>query len=129
QPEFPFGFGLSYTTFRLSHLTVTPHAERGTATVRLSVTNTGRAAGAETVQVYVGDPATAGEPPKQLKGFRKVLLRPGQTRQVSVPLDRDAFGYWDSPSRSWAIAPGSYRIMVGNSSASLPLRAAVQLTG
>jgi len=129
QPEFPFGFGLSYTTFRLGHLTVTPHAERGTVTVRLSVTNTGRAAGAETVQVYVGDPAAAGEPPKQLKGFRKVLLRPGQTRQVSIPLDRGAFAYWDSPSRSWAVAPGSYQIMVGNSSASLPLRAAVQLTG
>jgi beta-glucosidase len=129
QAEFPFGFGLSYTTFRLSHLTVTPHAERGTVAVRLSVTNTGRAAGAETVQVYVGDPAAAGEPPKQLKGFRKVLLRPGQTRQVSIPLDRNAFAYWDSPSRSWAVAPGSYQIMVGNSSASLPLRAAVRFTG
>jgi beta-glucosidase len=63
------------------------------------VTNTGQAAGAETVQVYVGDPAAAGEPPKQLKGFRKVRLRPGQTRQVSMPLDRDAFAHWDSPSQ------------------------------
>ena len=127
QPEFPFGFGLSYTSFRLSHLTVTPPGRRGTVTVRLSVTNTGRAAGAETVQVYVGDPAAAGEPPKQLKGFRKVLLRPGQTRQVSIPLDRNAFAYWNSPSRSWAVAPGSYQVMVGNSSASLPLRAAIQV--
>ena len=129
QPEFPFGYGLSYTTFRLGHLAVTAPGRAGTVTVRLSVTNTGRVAGAETVQVYVGDPAAAGEPPKQLKGFRKVQLRPGETRQVRIQLDRSAFAYWNSSAGSWAVAPGSYQIMVGNSSASLPLHAAVRLTG
>jgi beta-glucosidase len=125
RPLFPFGYGLSYTTFRFRGLRVAKGD--GGVTVRVEVTNTGRREGAETVQVYVGDPASAGEPPEQLKGYEKVGLRPGQTAPVVVRLPRSAFSYWNTARRSWAVAPGTYRIMVGGSSADLPLRAAVRI--
>jgi beta-glucosidase len=130
-PLFPFGYGLSYTSFAFSHLLVTPAAttSRGQVTVSADVTNTGSRAGADTAQLYVGDPASAGEPPRQLKGFQKVWLAPGQTTHVSFKLDpQSAFSYWDSAAQSWAVADGNYQIMLGDSSANLPLTATVQVT-
>jgi len=122
-PLFPFGFGLSYTSFRYSNLRVTPtHAG---AVVRFTVTNAGSRAGAEVAQLYVFDPPAAHEPPKQLKGYDKVLLLPGQSQTVSLTLDSRSFAYWNTHSHSWRVAAGCYRIGVGGSSASLPLHGSV----
>ncbi|MBV9379804.1 MAG: glycoside hydrolase family 3 C-terminal domain-containing protein [Streptosporangiaceae bacterium] len=128
-PLFPFGAGLSYTTFAFSHLTVRAVKEGGDegGDVRVSadVTNTGRRAGAEVAQLYAGDPAAAGEPAEQLRGFQRVTLRPGQTERVGFTLGRGAFAWWDASSSRWTVTPGTYTLMVGDSSASLPLTAHV----
>ncbi len=121
-PMFPFGYGLSYTTFAFGHLTVRP-GRHGELVVRASVTNTGARPGADVAQLYVGDPAPTGEPAEQLKGYQRVELRPGQTRRVSFVLDRGAFAWWNPKTSGWTVSPGAYRLMVGDSSASLPLTA------
>lgn len=119
-PLFPFGFGLSYTTFKYSGLSVSGSPRNG-ATVRFTVTNTGGRSGADVAQVYVRFPQTAGEPPRQLKGYRRVSLAPGASAQVAISLDRRAFSYWDPAFRAWTVAPGCYGISAGNSSRNLPL--------
>jgi beta-glucosidase len=121
-PLFPFGYGLSYTSFAFSHLTV---SRAGTMiTVQALVTNTGRRTGTEVAQLYVGDPAAAQEPPRQLRGFQRVTLRPGQGEVVRFSLPASSLGYWDTATHGWATAPGLYRVYVGDSSslAGLPLR-------
>ena len=88
-----------------------------------------RLATALVAQLYVGDPAAAGEPPRQMKGFQKVRLAPGQTTTVTFQLDPgSAFAYWNTHGGRWTVADGSYRIMVGDSSAALPLAATVHVT-
>ena len=124
-PAFPFGFGLSYTTFGFANLRVRG-GRGGSVTVSADVTNTGRRAGAEVVQVYVGFPESAGEPPEQLKAFRKVQLAPGETKHVTLALDRRAFAHWDDAAGGWVVSAGDYRIGVGDSSDSLPLSAEVR---
>ncbi len=128
EPLFPFGFGLSYTTFRLSGLRVA-QAGGGSVRVGVDVTNTGARAGADVVQVYVADPAASGEPPEQLAGFRRVRLRPGETRHLEVVLGARAFAHWDAASGGRVVDAGTYGIGVGDSSADLPLRATVALQG
>jgi beta-glucosidase len=125
-PLFPFGAGLSYTTFAFSHLAVRP-GPRGTLRVTADLTNTGARAGADVAQLYVADPASTGEPAEQLKGFQRVTLRPGQTRPVSFSLDRSAFAWWDQQRNGWTVTPGSYGLMVGDSSVNLPLTAHVEV--
>ncbi|HEX8007495.1 MAG TPA: fibronectin type III-like domain-contianing protein, partial [Trebonia sp.] len=130
-PLFPFGYGLSYTQFSFSHIHVTPGqtTSRGEVTVSADITNTGQRAGADVVQLYVGDPASTGEPPEQLKGFTKVSLEPGQTKPVSFRLSAaQALSYWDSSANNWAVADGSYKLMIGDSSANLPLTTTVDVT-
>ncbi|HEX6448140.1 MAG TPA: glycoside hydrolase family 3 C-terminal domain-containing protein [Trebonia sp.] len=130
-PLYPFGYGLSYTNFKYSNIQATPGqtTSRGLVTVSADVTNTGQRAGADVAQLYVGDPASTGEPPEQLKGFDKVSLNPGQTKRVSFQLSAaQAFSYWDSAASNWAVADGSYKLSVGDSSASLPLTATVDVT-
>ncbi|MDX6220441.1 MAG: beta-glucosidase [Frankiales bacterium] len=122
-PLFPFGFGLSYTSFRYSGLTVTPTASGATAS--FAITNTGKRAGAEVAQLYVSDPPAAQEPPKQLKGYSKVALQPGQTKRVTLSLDARAFQHWSTATHSWQTATGCYAVKVGGSSDSLPLTGAV----
>jgi beta-glucosidase len=122
-PLFPFGYGLSYTSFAFSHLVVRPG--RDGYQVNADVTNTGRRTGAEVAQLYVGDPASTGEPAQQLKGFKRVTLRPGQTTRVTFTVNRDAFAWWDG---QWTVTPGSYALMVGDSAANLPLAARVEVT-
>jgi len=99
------------------------------AEARFTVRNTGKRAGAEVAQVYVGFPAPAGEPPRQLKGFDKLPLGPGQSATVTVPLDERAFSYWDVKSTTWKLAAGAYTLWVGGSSRSLPLHASLQMAG
>jgi beta-glucosidase len=128
-PLFPFGFGLSYTTFSLSNLSVTPSSlsPQGSATVTVDVTNTGQVAGAETVQAYVAGPASSGEPPDQLKGFDKPWLAPGQTTTVTVALGPESFSTWDSANQVWVETPGQYNVLVGDSSTNLPLAATISV--
>jgi beta-glucosidase len=126
-PLFPFGHGLSYTTFVFANLSVTPFSADGPVQATVDVTNSGDREGAQVVQVYVAAPPDAGEPPKQLKGFAKVSLKPGETRHVTVTLDRRAFSIWDTSTGRWTIAPGEHEILVGDSSRNLPLRAAVSI--
>jgi beta-glucosidase len=122
-PRFPFGFGLSYTTFALSNLVVTPRRTDGTGpiTVRVTVTNTGKRRGAEVPQVYVSLPESTGEPPKRLVAFEKVWLEPGQRRTVAMTIDPSApshpLGVWDESTKRWRVPEGSYTITVGASSA------------
>jgi beta-glucosidase len=127
-PLFPFGYGLSYTTFAFSHLKVTPTlTPNGHVTVGADVTNTGKRAGAEVAQVYVTDPSSAGEPPKQLKGFAKVNLAAGQTKHLTFTLDQRAFSTWEPTAQQWGTHDGRYTVYVGDSSRSLPLHAAVDV--
>jgi beta-glucosidase len=129
-PAFPFGSGLSYTSFSFGNLHVSPSDTTSLGHVRASVdiTNTGRREGADVVQLYVGDPASTGEPARQLKGFQKVDLRPGQTRRVTFDLPASALATWDAATHAWKVADGAYQIMVGDSSANLPRRATIHVT-
>jgi beta-glucosidase len=130
KPLFPFGFGLSYTTFDFSHLHITPaEASVGTPfTVSFDVTNTGQLTGAEVAQVYVGDPsANVPRPVKELKGFERITLNPGQTKRISVTLNRRSLTYWDVKSHTWKVDPGKFIVYVGDSSENVPLKAAFQV--
>ena len=114
-PLFPFGYGLSYTSFALKGLGAGMESGGG-ATVDVSVKNTGKRAGSEVVQVYLGFPRSAGEPPRQLKGIQKVTVQPGEQKAVHIHLDGASFKYWDDTRNEWTTAQGSYRVMVGSSS-------------
>ena len=123
KPRFPFGYGLSYTTFTLTNLAVSPRVASATTpiTVSVRVTNTGKRRGAEVPQVYLGLPSDAGEPPKRLVAFRKVWLEPGQSTTVRMTIDPRAashpFGVWDESAKRWVVRTGSYTVSVGNASA------------
>jgi beta-glucosidase len=121
---FPFGFGLSYTTYGYSGLKVTPGA--GT-TVTFTVKNTGSRAGVEIAEVYAGLPAAAGEPPKRLVGWSRVKLSPGESREVSVSVDPKYLSIFDESSDGWKLVPGEYSFMVGGSSQALPLSGKITL--
>jgi beta-glucosidase len=123
-PLFPFGFGLSYTTFRFARLRVS-HGPGRSVRVGADITNTGLHPGADVVQLYVGAPPSTGEPPWQLKGLEKVQVAPGRTRHVTFVLGATAFAQWDTTANVWVVGPGTYRIGIGDSSADLPLRADV----
>ena len=118
KPLFPFGHGLSYTSFALRNAAVTPRVGGG-ATVTVDLTNTGRRLGGDVVQIYVGYPDSAGEPPRALRAFTKAVLRPRETRRLTLELPPAAFRYWDEAGRRWAYAAGSYRVYVGRSSRNL----------
>jgi beta-glucosidase len=121
QPLFPFGFGLSYSTFTISNARLTPDSPASSGfQVSLDVTNTGSVAGAEVAQVYLGLPAATGEPPKRLVGYIKVSLAPGATRNVTVSVDASSSAHplscWDTARSNWNTAMGEYTVYVGNSS-------------
>jgi beta-glucosidase len=130
HPLFPFGFGLSYTTFSFSKLNVPASAASGsTVNVSFDVTNTGKAAGADVAQLYVSDPSAKVErPERELKGFEKVRLAPGETRHVTLSLDARAFSYWDETAHRWTIDPGKFTIFVGDSSENTPLHGDLSVT-
>ncbi len=131
RPLFPFGFGLSYTTFRFSNLHVPETATSGstsalTVPVSFDVTNTGSVEGSEVAQLYVSDPsAKVSRPERELKGFEKVRLAPGETKHVTLNLDARAFSYWSEVAHDWAIDPGKFVVRVGDSSENTPLDAAI----
>jgi len=125
-PMFPFGFGLSYTQFAFSHLSVSPAFKDGTKEVRVSatVTNVGRRAGSDVAQLYLADPAGSGEPPRQLAGFQRVSLAPGAKAKVSFTVTPQEMSWWDDTANGWTQTAGTYGVYVGDSSAlaGLPLR-------
>ncbi len=132
QVSFPFGFGLSYTTFSVGglQLETAGGVERDDlrVTVRTTVTNRGSVAGAEVVQVYVGDrESSVARPVRELKGFAKVFLQPGESREVALTLDQRAFAFWSERLGRWAVEAGDFEVAVGTSSRDLPLRAVVTL--
>ncbi len=122
KPLFPFGYGLSYTTFAYKNLTVSPATSAGPVEVHFEVTNTGSRPGAEVAEVYVGDRhSSVPRPKKELKGFAKVSLAPGETRQVAVKLDRRAFAYYDVKKHDWTVEPGDFDVYVARSAAQIEL--------
>lgn len=127
EPLFPFGHGLSYTTFEYSHMQVTPRKVQSDKEIRVNfrVTNTGSVAGTEVAQVYMSLPAGLGEPPKRLVGWERVTLQPGEHKNLSVRIDPNSsahpLSYWDTSSHGWVTAPGDYTFFAGSSSRDLPL--------
>jgi beta-glucosidase len=124
KPLFPFGFGLSYTTFAYSNLSVTPPSSGdGNVSVAFDLTNTGNVEGAEVTQVYVGDGhAKIPRPAKELKGFARVDLKPGETRHLTIGLDKRALSYYDVGTKGWRADAGDYQVLVGRSSAEIELK-------
>jgi beta-glucosidase len=132
RPLFPFGFGLSYTTFKLSNLVASPTSLDGESSqttgevqLKLDVKNTGSRDGAEVVQAYVAHPASNGEPPHQLCGFAKAQLKPGEMKPLTLTVDKRAFSIYDVSSHRWITPEGVYEILVGTSSRDLPLHARI----
>jgi beta-glucosidase len=120
KPLFPFGYGMSYTTFQFSNLSVSPTTAG--ATVSFDLTNTGKRAGADVSQVYIGDPSAAVKrPERELKGYQKVRLKPGEMQHVQMTLDERAFSFWDETSNSWHVDQGPFKVFVGDSSVNTPL--------
>lgn len=115
-PLFPFGHGLSYTSFAYSNLNVQKGAGAGEWTVTVDVANSGPVSGAEVVQLYLGFPAAAGEPPSQLKGFSKIVVSQGAKQTVTFNLKARDLSIWDVGSTAWTVVPGQFRVMVGASS-------------
>ena len=127
---FPFGHGLSYTSFDFSDLRLSrdriTDQESLTATVR--VTNTGKCAGKTVVQLYVGDcESSVFRPVRELKGFDKVFLEPGESKDVSFTLDKRSFAYWNTKIHDWHVESGEFRIEIGHSSRDIACCAAVQV--
>jgi beta-glucosidase len=124
-PLYPFGYGLSYTSFGFSNLKVDGSTlrENGRLQVSADVTNTGARPGSEVAQLYLSDPAATGEPANQLKGFQKVELQPHQTKRVQFELTAQDASYWSSDAHAWELGVGQYTVRVGDSSRNLPLSA------
>jgi len=124
---FPFGYGLSYTTYHYSGLTVTRDEASGKVKAAFTLANTGARAGAEIAEVYAALPASADEPPKRLLGWSKVTLKPGEKKSVEVEIDPKYLSIFDEGKDGWTLLPGDYTLMVGGSSDKLPLKAAINL--
>jgi len=129
KPLFPFGYGLSYTSFEYDRLTITPGRSRdGNVSVSFDVTNTGSRDGADVAQVYLSEAKPRlPRPPKELKGFAKVSLRPGETRRLTVTLAPRSFSYFDVKTGAWRADAGRFEVLVGRSSAEIALRGSVEL--
>jgi beta-glucosidase len=121
---FPFGYGLSYTTYGYSNLTATPG---GKVRLTFTVANTGKRAGVETAEVYASLPASAAEPPKRLVGWSKVKLNPAESREVVVEIDPRYLSIFNIDQNAWQLVPGDYTFMVGGASSNLPLKQTISL--
>jgi beta-glucosidase len=128
KPLYPFGYGLSYTTFKYSNLKVSPAGSTPGNTVSFDVTNTGKRAGATVAQVYVAEAhPSVPRPAKELKAFERVMLNPGETRHVSVALDGRSFAFYDAAEKKWRVDAGEFGILVGQSSADIDLKTSVNV--
>jgi beta-glucosidase len=131
KPLFAFGHGLSYTTFGYSNLSVTPRTGslNEPITVSFDLKNTGHREGAEVAELYVGDShASVPRPIKELKGFAKVNLKPGESKRLTLTLDRRAFSFYDVKKGDWSAEAGEFTILVGGSSDNIQLRDKFTLT-
>jgi beta-glucosidase len=131
KPLFAFGYGLSYTTFAYSKLSVTPQTGNlnHPVTVSFDLRNTGHREAAEVAELYVGDShASVSRPVKELKGFAKVDLKPGETRRITLTLDRRAFSFYDVQKKDWSAESGEFEILVRGSSDNIQLRSKFSLT-
>ena len=127
SPRYPFGYGLSYSSFEYSGLSVKV-LEDGSVLVGLDVRNTGNKDASEVVQVYVRDcESSVRRPAKELKGYEKVFLRKGETRRVSVVLEKEAFAFYDVDIHDFRVEPGDFMILAGGSSADLPLSSVIHI--
>jgi len=132
EPLYPFGYGLSYTTFEVSDLSLDADAaqSRDGVTARVRVSNTGNRRGQEVVQLYLHDPESRlRRPPQALRGFRKVALAPGETQTVQFDLQEKDFAAWDARRGRWTVESGAYEVRAGTSSRNLPLRQTVMIEG
>lgn len=130
--SYPFGHGLSYTSFEYSDLAVevTDVGAEPKVEVALTVTNTGERAGAEVVQLYVGDPvASVYRPVQELRGFEKVMLEPGASSRVTIELDKRAFAYWHTSRSEWVVEGGEFQLRIGSSSRDIRLTETIMLSG
>jgi beta-glucosidase len=128
KPLFPFGYGLSYTSFKYSALKIQKGTGQGEYTVSFDVTNTGSRAGADVAQVYVGeDHSPVPRPAQELKGFARVVLDPGQTRHVAVPLNARSFSWYNEKAAAWHADAGSFTVHVSRSSADPQLEGKIDL--
>jgi beta-glucosidase len=128
QVLFPFGYGLSYTTYSYSSLKLSPGLlPSKTVRVSFTVTNTGNRAGAEVAEVYAGLPAAAAEPPKRLVGWSKVALKPAESKEVTVDVQQKYLSIFNVDQHAWQLIPGDYTLMVGGSSRDLPLKEFINL--
>ncbi|HEX8314357.1 MAG TPA: glycoside hydrolase family 3 C-terminal domain-containing protein [Flavisolibacter sp.] len=126
EPLYPFGYGLSYTTFSYTNMVVVPGKQ--SAMVTLTITNTGKVAGAEVVQLYIKDDvSTLQRPEKELKGFEKVFLKPGESKKVTIALGKDAFQYYNDIKGQWVLEPGAFTIMAGSSSKDIRATKTIQM--
>lgn len=128
-PLFPFGYGLSYTSFAFSDLKVSSASAEGDFTVSFTITNTGKTAGKQVGQVYVSPP-TEGRitsPVKELVAFKKVALKAGEKKEVTVKVSKEAFSYYDEHYESWVATAGAFKVLVGGSSDALDLEGEVKL--
>ncbi|WP_181320764.1 fibronectin type III-like domain-contianing protein [Saccharothrix carnea] len=125
EPLFPFGHGLSYTTFALGDLTASYGG--GTLTVGVTLTNTGTRAGWQTVQLYAALPSSAGAEVRRLVGFRKVHLVAGRRTTVGIAVPAKALSVWDTSTDRWVLTPGLYTLSAGTSSRDLPVRRTITL--
>lgn len=128
QPLFPFGFGLSYSTFRYDQLEVTAPTSEGSFTVSFNITNTSDVDGKEVSQVYVSDPESSlPRPGKELKGFIKTEFKARETKRVQITLDREALGFYDDRQMQWIAEKGLFRVSVGQSSDKIILEGEAKL--
>lgn len=130
HPTFAFGHGLSYTQFAISNLRSdkTQMNPDGTITFTINVKNTGKRAGAETIQLYIHDvKASVDRPYKELKGFKKVYLQPGESKDVNITINKDALSFYDEATSSWKAEAGQFEALVGNAADNLKLKKAFEL--
>jgi beta-glucosidase len=126
EPLFPFGFGLSYTTYSYSELKADSNSG---LTVTFKVKNAGGRAGEEIAQVYLALPASTHEPPRRLVGWSKIALRPGEQKDVTVKVKPQMLSVFNADRNLWEVVPGEYKVWAGGSSRNLPLSATITLSG